>query len=178
MKKTIFLLAATSFLGSALVQAQNCEDVASSVTEAASAEDANILEIVDEKVSESPNCVCEIVKAAIAASDAEGQAFGDIVEAAGNAAPEKLQLIVDCASTVASKVELPFIQAAATSVQNSNPGVNNPLNFPGTGPVGPSAGTDGGNSISNPDAPLTTIPGGADVVPDPVIPDPVTPPGP
>ncbi|MGJ8644577.1 MAG: hypothetical protein ACSHX9_14295 [Luteolibacter sp.] len=144
MKKTLFLLAATGFLGSALIQAQNCEDVAASVTSAASAEDANLLEIVDEKVSESPNCVCEIVKAAIGASEAQGQSFGDIVEAAGNAAPEKLQLIVDCASTVASDVDLPFLQSAANSVQTSNPGINNPLNFPGRGPVGPATGLDGG----------------------------------
>lgn len=178
MKKTLILLAATSFLGSALIQAQDCDDIASSVAAAASADNANILEIVDEKVSQNPNCVCEIVKAAISASEAEGKAFGDIVEAAGNAAPDKLQLIVDCSSTVASKSDLPFIEAAATAVQNNNPAGINPLNFPGVGPVGPAAGTDGGNSIINPDSPLTAPPGGVDVVPNPVIPAPVTPPSP
>ncbi|MDP4625116.1 MAG: hypothetical protein NWT08_08255 [Akkermansiaceae bacterium] len=158
MKKSIILLAAYGILGSALVQGQNCEDVAASVTAAASAEDANLPEIVDEKVSESPNCVCEIVKAAIAASEAEDQAFGDIVEAAGNAAPEKLQLIVDCVSTVASEGDLPFIESAATSVQNSNPGLNNPLNFPGIGPEAPIDGMDGGNGIVNPDSPCIVPP--------------------
>lgn len=131
MKKSVILLVASGIFGSALVLGQSCEEIANSVTTAVSVEGANVPEIVDGQVALTPNCVCEIVKAAIQGSEAEGQEVADIVTAAGNAAPGKLQEIVNCASAVASESSLPFIESAATAVQESNPGGGNPLNFPG-----------------------------------------------
>ncbi|MEP2777575.1 MAG: hypothetical protein ABJQ29_07485 [Luteolibacter sp.] len=132
MKKSILLLVASGIFGSALVHAQDCGEVVKAVNAGVLVEDANVLEVVDAQVSESPNCACEIVKAAIVASKAEGQAVGQIVEAAGNAAPDRLDLIVDCATAVAPK-SIDYIQAAAKIVKTNHADIFNPLDVPGDG---------------------------------------------
>ena len=62
---------------------------------------SNLLEIVSKEVSASPGCACEIVKAAIKASDAKPETVGSIVEAAVTASPENLRLISQCAIATA-----------------------------------------------------------------------------
>ncbi len=58
---------------------------------------AKVLEIVESEVTANPNLSCEIVKAAISASDADVPLVVSIVQTAINVAPDSMRMISQCA---------------------------------------------------------------------------------
>jgi len=58
---------------------------------------AKVLEIVEAEVSANPTCACEIVKAAIKASEADVQLVVAITETAITAAPDSMRIVSQCA---------------------------------------------------------------------------------
>ena len=152
--------AASSLVASAEV---DCLKLALSVKNAVAAEQDKVLEIVTKEVSAAPGCACEVVKAAIEGSGAKSETVAAIVESAVNAAPDQIRIIAQCAVAVAPDA-LSEIQAVLAKI-DPNKGESaasakgaksadapagevaampNPLDFPGTGPIGPIAGGPGG----------------------------------
>lgn len=130
-----------------------------------------VTEIATEFVAKNQACACEIVKAAIEATEAPPETIAAIVEAAILAAPEHIRIIAQCAIAVAPDAfkEIQAVLArldpnrgesaesskSAKSAKGGQPSggvadltntidAPNPLNFPGQGPVGPIPGGPGG----------------------------------
>ncbi|MBC7979173.1 MAG: hypothetical protein H7Y36_01260 [Armatimonadetes bacterium] len=162
MKKTAFSVLFTASLGLLSANASvDCATLSMSVKNSVSAEQSKVLEIVSAEVATSPDCACEIVKAAIEGSNAKTQTVAAIVEAAATAAPEQMRLVSQCAVAVApdalaavqsviAKLD-PNLGESGTSAKGAkNAAVGevsempNPLDFPGQGPVGPTPGGPGG----------------------------------
>ncbi|MBK1854062.1 hypothetical protein JO972_03790 [Verrucomicrobiaceae bacterium 5K15] len=143
--------------------APDCYKVSTAVKKAVAANPENVLELVATQVAQNESCACEIVKAAIVASDADKKLVADIVSAAVTSAPEKVRIIGQCAVAVAPDA-LAEVQAVVTKFgANAGDGysakggsakggkevvvppvASNPLDFPGSGPEGPTPGGPGG----------------------------------
>lgn len=174
-------LAAGSFLHAA--DPVDCRKVSGSVASDVASDSTKLLEIVDAYAKANPQCACEVVKAAIKASNADGKTVGSIVETAGLAAPEALELISQCALAAAPDAKS-FVDTAVASVQagGGQPGgTPNPLDQPGSG-VEAIGGTQVGDNPGGPGSfpsipPGGTIGSGVPPVVNPpiVVPGPVTP---
>lgn len=167
MKQTIFFSVFSAVLALMPLSAEiDCIKLTQSVKRAVAGEQSKVLEIVATEVSTAPGCSCEIVKAAIEASQAKPETVAAIVEAAATAAPEHLRLVSQCAVAVAPD-SLAQVQAvvakldpnrgeAAASAKDSKDAkaavgevaaMPNPLDFPGEGPIGPPNGHRTGDVI-------------------------------
>jgi hypothetical protein len=160
--KTTFrfaLVAAALGLAPAVATAEtDCIALAASVKITVAEKPAEVLQVVEKEVSANPDCSCEVVKAAIQASKADAKTVAAIVETASSVAPDKMRLISQCAVAVAPEA-LADVQSvlsrldpnrgesgySAKSAKGGKAVVDvkpawNPLDFPGTGPVGPTPG--------------------------------------
>lgn len=90
--------------------ATDCGTIALSVAHRVNQDCSRLLEFVEREVAANPNCACEIVKAAIHASDATPQTVAAIAETAIHAAPESMRMISQCA-IAASPESLSYIQS-------------------------------------------------------------------
>ena len=148
MKKTIsFVLLGAAFGLLPATAAVDCIQLSLTVKHAVAAEKSKVLEIVSTEVSAAPDCACEIVKAAIEGSSASAGTVAAIVEAAAIAAPEQVLLVARCAVAVAPDA-LGKVQAALAKLKAPVGEVaaeDNPLDFPGDGPIGPTPGGPGGS---------------------------------
>lgn len=167
-----------SFVSFTHAQAELPQDIQQKIEAAANDEsdEEGFVELVVQLAKENPDLVGDIVRAAIMASEAGKELVGLLVEAVGNALPESLSVIVDSAVVAAPDAILEINNAGsnvATSANITFVPVVNPLDFPGTGDVGPKPGSDGGNSVVEPglqvDGPVITNP---PVVTDPNPPTP------
>jgi len=167
MKNTIKYFFAAAALGVVSAHAQSdCSAAASAVNAKVAADKSEVLNVVSEQLGKNPDCACEIVKTAIVASKANKNTVGQIVEAAANAAPDRLDLIVQCA-TAAAPDAAANIQAAAAAAQGaSGPttgGPFNPLDVPGDAGAVPNPGGDSGGDntevpVVNPEPePVTSL---------------------
>ena len=183
MKKhasSILLLTAFGIAG--LSAEVDCEALTQSVTIKVAADKSQVLEITSKEIAAAPGCSCEIVKAAIKASEAEVNTVAAIVEAAITAAPDQMRLISQCAiasapdaigevQAVLAKMDPNAGDSPVSSKSAKEPAKDvpaaewNPLDFPGEGPIGPPPGTDGGNKLLRPRPPFQPEPG-VDVVTD------------
>lgn len=170
MKNTIkyaLFGAALALVTPSYAAAPDCYKVSTAVKKAVAANPENVLELVATQVSQNESCACEIVKAAIVASDADKKLVASIVSSAVTAAPDKVRIIGQCAVAVAPDA-LAEVQAVVTkfganagdgysakggekgaakdagAVATPPPVASNPLDFPGRGPVGPTLGGPGG----------------------------------
>jgi hypothetical protein len=108
---------------------------------------SKVLEVTSTLVSANPGCACEVVKAAIKASEANAETVAAIVEVAAQAAPEHSTLVAKCALAAApeagdevagvmKKVKL-FVASdskggiSAKGGEVAEPVSDNPLDFPG-----------------------------------------------
>jgi hypothetical protein len=142
MKTSVKFLLMTVALGVLPAQAQrDCVRTVENVRVQVSRDRSEVLNVVA-AVQRDPDCACEIVKTAITTSRANRQTVAAIVSAAGNAAPDRLDLIVQCA-TAAAPDAVANIRSAAAGVQASSglaggagqtAGEFNPLDFPGDAP--------------------------------------------
>jgi hypothetical protein len=104
MKRTLnyaVLACAVATAPAALAEESTCYAASKAVTKAVAAKPDDVLAIVAKNIAASPGCACEIVKAAIVATEADKQLVGQIVGAAIEAAPDKAQVITTCAIAVA-----------------------------------------------------------------------------
>lgn len=165
-------------------EAIDCYKVSAAVKKAVTAKPDNVLALVKSNVAQNESCACEIVKAAIMASDADKKLVASIVEAAIEAAPSKYRIIGQCAVAVAPDA-LAEVQAVITKygaasgdsgysakgdekggkvVKGPDPIPSNPLDFPGQGPIGPTLGGPGGFPLFPPglQPPTVTPPSATD----------------
>ena len=104
MKKTLkFALTAVLLAAAPLASAKDvdCVKVSDAVKAAVIADSNNVLEIVATQVASNESCACEIVKAAIVASDADRKTVALIVDTAILEAPDQLRIIAQCAIAIA-----------------------------------------------------------------------------
>ena len=78
----------------------DCKVIAKAVESEIKADASKVLAIVAARVKATPECACDIVKAAIKATKASNELTGQIVEAAVRAAPGQYKVIVECAVAV------------------------------------------------------------------------------
>jgi hypothetical protein len=78
-------------------QAADCLSVSLSVEQQTKLDLGKVLEIVDAEVRANPTCACEIVKAAIKASEADVQLVVAITETAITASPDSMRIVSQCA---------------------------------------------------------------------------------
>lgn len=159
--------AALALVTPSYAAAPDCYKVSTAVKKAVAANPENVLELVATQVAQNESCACEIVKAAIVASDADKKLVANIVSSAISSAPSKVRIIGQCAVAVAPDA-LAEVQAVVTkfganagdgysakggekgSAKDAQAGptpppvASNPLDFPGRGPVGPTLGGPGG----------------------------------
>ena len=169
MKKTIYFAIMSLALGSlpAFSAETDCVKLSVSVKHAVAAEKSSVLEVVAAQVAANPGCACEVVKAAIEGVNADVKTVALIVEAAAVAAPDQMRLISQCAVAVApdslTKVQAvlakldpnkgeggPSSKSAKGGAAETAAADDNPLNFPGQGPIGPRPGGPGGFSELSP----------------------------
>jgi len=170
MKNTIKYALFGAILASvtpAFAETPDCYKISTAVKKAVAAHPEKILELVAAQVAQNESCACEIVKAAIVTSDADKQLVASIVETAITAAPSKVRIIGQCAVAVApdalAEVQAVVTKYGAVSGDSSAdakggekgdakggkevvppPVAQNPLDFPGYGPTGPTPGGPGG----------------------------------
>ena len=105
MKNTMKYLLVASILAAAPAafaeKAPDCKALYAAVTQEVTSSSDKVLEIVEKYVAENEACACEIVKAAIVASEADKKLVAEIVTTATLAAPDKLRLVAQCAIAVA-----------------------------------------------------------------------------
>jgi len=186
MKPLLSTLLIAAIAASAPLSAQtpvDCRKVSRSVVRDVRKDSTKVLEVVDKYTKANPQCACEVVKSAIKASNADGKTVGSIVETAGLAAPEALELISQCALAAAPDAK-PYVDSAVASVEagGGQPGgTPNPLDQPGSGVEvigGQQVGDNPGGPGSFPSVPPGGIPGtGTPPVINPpiVVPGPATP---
>lgn len=189
MKKTIYFAIMGLALGSlpAFSAEVDCVKLSVSVKHAVATEKSSVLEVVAAQVGANPGCACEVVKAAIEGVNADAKTVALIVEAAAVAAPDQMRLVSQCAVAVApdslTKVQAvlakldPNKGEGGPSSKSAKGGAaaetaevdDNPLNFPGQGPIGPRPGGPGGFAELSPGIDPGTIPSVNNVDPDEVI---------
>lgn len=159
----------------------DCLQIALTVKQEIKATPAEFLEIVEKQVAANEDCACEIVKAAIQATDADEETVARIVEVAATTAPEKMRLIAQCAMAVAPDA-LAGVQAVLAKIDPNRgegtvsakgglekapiappPVVPNPLDFP-VGSTPPVIVPPGGPPLLPPGLP----PGEPPIITDPV----------
>ncbi|MFP6858756.1 MAG: hypothetical protein VCA73_15875 [Roseibacillus sp.] len=140
MKRTLnyaILACAVAAAPVALAEESNCNNVSETVIKLVTARPDNVLAIVERQTSANPTCSCEVVKAAIVATEADVKLVSQIVATAIEAAPDKLSIITSCAIAVAPDA-LPEIKAVLAKLDPKG------LAQKGNDPVG--AGAKGGLS--------------------------------
>lgn len=159
---------------------KSCQYVSLSVGQRVKMERFQMLEIVEAEMLSNPSCSCEIVKAAIQASDANTDEVVSIVEISINAVPEMMRVVSQCAIAAAPE-SLGAVQALMARYDSNagDPGYGaksaksaksakapmddevaalpNPLDFPGAGPVGPTPGGPGGQPLIPPNPPIIIV---------------------
>jgi hypothetical protein len=152
-------------------QEKDCRQVSLSLGQRVREHPESVLELVEAEVKANPSCACEIVKSAIEAEEPDSEQLVAMVETAMLAAPEQTRLISQCAIAAAPEA-LASIQAllarydgnggeSGSSAKSSKgakaavvaaasdevAAIPNPLDFPGTGPIGPTLGGPGGQPL-------------------------------
>ncbi len=205
MKKTIMLVLAASSIAATSIYGADCQKLSSDVTQEIIQSPENVLALVSQYVSANEGCGCEVVKAAIVATEASKQLVAQIVQVAIEGAPKEMNVIATCAIAVAPDAykEVQAVYAAAASAQGTSYSVSekggksglgkggdvgevataaNPLEFPvSSGVSGVGGGVQGGGApgSGNPVGPAPGTLGSTSIIPTglPVIQPPVvTPP--
>ena len=113
MKVTLYsaiIAAAVALVPNVQAKEAVCTKLSETVKRLVKAESDNVLKIVEQQTAAHPGCSCEVVKAAILATEADRKLVGHIVAAAVEAAPDKMRVITSCAVAVAPDA-LPEIKA-------------------------------------------------------------------
>lgn len=92
----VIAMASTAFAGAP----DTCSDVANDVRTAVSKDPSKVLMIVEDALVINESCACEIVKAAIMASNADKALVERITQEAIDVAPKMAAIIAECANAV------------------------------------------------------------------------------
>jgi hypothetical protein len=160
---------------------ENCRQPALTLRQRVNEDASLLLEVIERELRANPSCACEIVKAAIAATEPDVNELVAIVETAIITAPETLRIVSQCA-IAAMPESLSAIQAllarydanageTGSSAKSAKSGkdpvatvaddiaaIPNPLDFPGVGPVGPTSGGPGGQPLVPLNPPILITP--------------------
>jgi len=167
MKKTIKLAIVATFVAVSPVFASDCQKLSSDVTQEITKAPEDVLSLVAKHVAANEGCGCEIVKAAIVATEADKALVAQIVQAAITQAPKEMNTIATCAIAVAPDAykEVQAVYAAAASAQGTSYFVSekggdekgsdqgevataaNPLDFPSSSGAGGSGSAGVGNPV-------------------------------
>jgi hypothetical protein len=116
-------LATLAFAASSLLaQAQSggCEDISRDVTTAIQNDPSKALMIVEDALVINESCACEIIKAAILASQADSAMVNQIVQTGISVAPKMSGVIMDCATAV-SPAALSSVTATTKTTASYEP---------------------------------------------------------
>jgi hypothetical protein len=108
IKVTRFLVAAILFLVATTPSAvkagtmTRCDQIAKDVRESVAREPSKVLMLVEDALVINESCACEIIKAAIQASNADKAMSKQIVQTAVAVAPKMSAIIFECAEAVAA----------------------------------------------------------------------------
>ena len=96
------LLGLAFIASSTLAQAQSsgCDDISRDVASAIQKDPSKALMIVEDALVINESCACEIIKAAIIASQADSALVNQIVQTGISVAPKMSGVIMDCATSV------------------------------------------------------------------------------
>lgn len=126
-------------------KSSDCPAVSLSVEQRIKLDISKALEVVESEVNANPGCACEIVKAAIAATDADVPMVVSIVQVSINAAPENMRIISQCA--IASMPEsINQVQALLAKIDPNS----------GDAAVYSSKNSKSAKSAKSPKAPITS----------------------
>jgi hypothetical protein len=109
---------------SAKAQSSSCQGIADDVTAAVSKEPGKVLMIVEDALVINESCACEIIKAAILASQADATLVNQIVQTAISVSPKQSGIIMDCATSISPNS---VTATDMTAVTSSGKDVKNPL---------------------------------------------------
>lgn len=108
----------------ASAQSESCDSIAKDVFAAVQKDSGKVLMIVEDAMVINESCACEIIKAAISASKADGALVNQIVQTGISVAPKMSGVIMDCATAIAPSSG---ITSAVTAVTTSGKEVKNPV---------------------------------------------------
>jgi len=115
-------VAATS---KAKAQTGSCADISKDVASAVEKDPAKVLMIVEDALVINESCACEIIKAAILASKADGSMVNQIVQTGISVAPKMSGIIMDCATAASPGTAITNKVTAVTP--SGKESVKNPL---------------------------------------------------
>lgn len=118
-----------AFASSSMVEAQigACGEISRDVSSAIQKDPTKVLMIVEDALVINEACSCEIIKAAITASQADAVLVNQIIQTAISIAPKMSGVIMDCATSVspgaitASSQQLTATTASGKDVKNPLP---------------------------------------------------------
>jgi hypothetical protein len=124
----ICLAGLAAFASASKVNAQSgaCDDISRDVASAVQKDPSKVLMIVEDALVINEACSCEIIKAAITASQADAALVNQIVQTAISVAPKMSGVIMDCATSVSPGAVTASSQQM-TAVTPSGKDVKNPL---------------------------------------------------
>lgn len=146
---------AVGLSSAALAAEADCTKLSDAVKKQVSAKPDNVLAIVGKQTGAHPACACEVVKAAIVATEADGKLVSQIVATAIESAPDRLNVITACAIAVAPDA-LPQIKAVLAKLDPKG------LARKGNDPVGGAKGAKdivASPAVKNPVDDIYLIPG-------------------
>lgn len=119
-------LAAFAFASYGSAQSSACDSISRDVASAVQKDPSKTLMIVEDALVINEACSCEIIKAAITASQADPAMVNQIVQTAISVAPKMSGVIMDCATSV-SPGAVTAISQPMTATTDSGKDVKNPL---------------------------------------------------
>lgn len=124
MKNTIkfALVGALLAVAAPVASAADCYKVSKQAAKEISAKPENVLAIVSKQIAANKGCACEIVKAAIVATEANKKQVAQIVEQAIILVPNKVSLVTTCALAVAPDAHKEIMAVSAKFVKNTGSG--------------------------------------------------------
>ena len=99
-----------------------CDDISKDVREAVSKDPSKVLMIVEDALVINESCACEIIKAAITASNADAATVKQIVQTGLAVAPKMAAVIAECANAVAPGSGDAVAALSADKADAKNPG--------------------------------------------------------
>lgn len=121
MKNTIkfALVGALLAVAAPVASAADCYKVSKQVAKEITAKPKDVLSIVSLQIAANKGCACEIVKAAIVATEADKKLVAQIVEQAIEAVPNKVSLLTTCALAVAPDAHAEVMEVASKHAKNT-----------------------------------------------------------
>jgi|GEM_PF-3396007 len=123
-----YLAGIVAFASFSMVEAQvgACDEISRDVSSAVQKDPTKVLMIVEDALVINEACSCEIIKAAITASQADAVLVNQIVQTAISIAPKMSGVIMDCATSVSPGAVTASSQQL-TATASSGKDVKNPL---------------------------------------------------